>query len=348
MEHLPRPESCVPEAEVRIPYLGIARYDKKGFFGYLHRNGVEEADIIDFQSHDDRSDWRLSHLQEWLFFGSVHEFSRTCGVPLDLDSLVETEETTSWITTRPLIGFTTRLVYSNARSYSPANWTSLVPSEPWSAILMYRPMLVVACLTLRFGIPEKVQIERRRKLGELLKKVKSLPIWLNSPNQPSTMKQRHVLWSIGVLLESIHYISQLCYGKQPETPPHLDLDYVSDDMRSRGWCSSRLSDKMSCISASARYMLGLLPSFDLRKHETCTGIRCFENPLTMTKPNIGHDEQTCQGSCVMACADEAEVVEILIQGDYPAIKISIDAAGKFCLSAVPASTASEYVAISHV
>ena len=348
MEHLPLPDVCAPNAKVRVPYLGIVRYDKKGFYDYLQRSGVREADIVDFRCQDDRSDLRLSYLQEWLFFGSLHEFSVITEVALDLDAFTEIEETTRWITTRPLIDFATRLVYTNARSYLPANWSSLVPSESWSAILMHRPMLVIACLTQRFGIPEAVQIERRRKLGELLRKIKSLPIWQTSPNQPCTASQRHILWSIGILLESIHYISQLCYGAQPETPPHLDLDYVFQKMKSCGWCPSRVSHKMSYTSASARYMLSLLPSFDHRRHESCTEIRCLETPLVMTKPNIGHDEHTCQGFCLLACVDESKVVEILIQGDYPLIKISVDEAGNVCLAAVPASTAPGYIAISHV
>ena len=68
----------------------------------------------------------------------------------------------------------------------------------------------------------------------------------------------------------------------------------------------------------------------------------------MTKPNISHDEHNCQGSCLISCVDESKVVEILVQGDYPIIKISVDEAGNFCLSATPASSAPEYIAISHV
>ena len=143
-------------------------------------------------------------------------------------------------------------------------------------------------------------------------------------------------------------MSGLCYGEQPEAFPPLNLEQVFSDMRRRGWCPARVIDKKSTQSPSLIYMLSSLASFDHRKHEECTDIKCLETPLALTKSNVGHDTKTCDGVCYMVCVNESEVVRILIDGDYPLIKISTNIVGKFCLTALPAGKSSEYIAISHV
>ena len=56
---------------IKVPYLGLARYDRGGFDGFLDRIGAREEDIVDFRRDNASQDWKLSCLQGWLFFGSM-------------------------------------------------------------------------------------------------------------------------------------------------------------------------------------------------------------------------------------------------------------------------------------
>ena len=349
MQHLLVPNNCVGEAIIKVPYLGLVQYDEGGFFGYLERKGVREADVVDFRCQEEDAAFKLSYIQEWLFFGALHEFATLCDVCVDLRSFIEVDgEGTKWITTLPLKEFASRIVYSNARVFPPKDLSSLGISESWSHIVSNRPIFMVAALTSKFGIPEELQSERCVRVNRLMKKANSLDIWHISPNQNLTLPQCHILWSIGVLLESIQYMSLLCFGKQPEMSPRLDLEYVASDMRRRGWCPSRLNDKKPNLSPSLTYLLSSLASSDHRMHQECSSIKCSERPLALTKPNVGHDAKTCDGSCSAICVNEHEIVRILTKGEYPIIKISLDTFGDFHLTALTAEKDSRYIAISHV
>ena len=183
MQHLPLPEDCISEAVVKVPYIGHVQYDEGGFFGYLDRKGIQEADIIDFRCQEEHVALKLSYLQEWLFFGALHEFATLSDVSLDLKSSIEADgESATWITTLPLKDFASRLVYTNAKAFTPSDWTSRGISESWSDIVSHRPIFMVAGLSSNFVIPQELQRERRQKVGRLLRKACGLDIWQDSLN----------------------------------------------------------------------------------------------------------------------------------------------------------------------
>ena len=80
MDHLlpPSVNSTRPEP---VPYLGVVQYDKKGFWGFLNRLGLSDQTLLDHfvREHEpgfarQYSEFINSCLQEWLFFGVLHEF----------------------------------------------------------------------------------------------------------------------------------------------------------------------------------------------------------------------------------------------------------------------------------
>ena len=87
-------------------------------------------------------------MQEWLFFGSLHEFSKSWNVPLDLESFTDNMGT-AYINTRPLIGFAQNVVYVNANAYAPSNWSSLAPLEPSEKVMWHKSLFEITCLTQR-------------------------------------------------------------------------------------------------------------------------------------------------------------------------------------------------------
>ena len=229
----------------------------------------------------------------------MHEFFEIWNVPLDLRSFVETDNTGApFITARPLIHLARNPVYANAIAYTPNNWASLRPSESWKEVMSHRSLFEIAALTQAFGIPPEVQNENRQKMSEFLQKIDSLSLWQLSPGKHATVLELQILWSIEILLESLHHLSILCVGRQRGVSWVSKLDFVTQGLRRQGWCPSRfvqITHLLPCL----QYYLSLLPSFDHREHTTCTGIRCLNIPLAMTKSGPGHDEKTCNGYCVM-------------------------------------------------
>ena len=293
MDHLPLLSDPIPTFMIKAPHLGLAQDDEGGFYGFLDRIGTREGDIVDFQRDDDSKDWRLSCLQEWLFLGSLHEFSKSWNIPLDLGSFIETDHTgTAYITTWPLVGFAQDVVSVNANAYAPSNWSSLAPLEPWEKVFSHRSLFEIACLTQHFGMPEQVRREDQRRMSQILQKVKNLSPWQPYPKTSMTSSQWRIVWSISVSRESLENIRMLCFGRQRVTSPRLDFDTIPADMRREGWRPSRFS-QLTHLSPSLLYYLSLFPSLDHRGHTGCTDISCLDVPLMMTRPNPGHDEKSC-------------------------------------------------------
>jgi hypothetical protein len=96
MDHLPIPESCLPRARP-VLYLGLApAYDRKGFESFPSRHGIDPDQLISLPSDSiteaiDYGEAVSTHkayvesfLQEWLWFGALHEFELVCGLEMDV------------------------------------------------------------------------------------------------------------------------------------------------------------------------------------------------------------------------------------------------------------------------
>jgi hypothetical protein len=79
MDHLPIPKSYEQYVPL-VPYFGVAtKYDNAGFEGFPERCGLDSNLLLSGNfdlSSKQRSEWLESFMQEWLFFGLLHEFSK--------------------------------------------------------------------------------------------------------------------------------------------------------------------------------------------------------------------------------------------------------------------------------
>jgi hypothetical protein len=100
MEHLNIPKGCRSHAKA-VPYLGIApKYDRQGFEGFPERCGIDINDVsyLFGASEDGASseetglsldtEYVESFLQEWLWFGLMHEFENECGLEMDSSQFI--------------------------------------------------------------------------------------------------------------------------------------------------------------------------------------------------------------------------------------------------------------------
>ena len=119
MDHLPVPDSCRQRMKP-VPYLGISpRYDRNGFFGFPERHGISPDRLINLRARStlqapvDGMDESLpstfleSFLQEWLWFGALHEFELACGVNMNPGMFVRFGSTrvTRVLNTEPLLTY---------------------------------------------------------------------------------------------------------------------------------------------------------------------------------------------------------------------------------------------------
>lgn len=99
MQHLPVPD----ELQHRLPWSPHLhhgpRYDRQGFDGFLKRVGVDENDLLSYlmtykDTEEDpnvkpeftRRELANSLMQQWCWFGLLHGFEKSCGVPWTLSS----------------------------------------------------------------------------------------------------------------------------------------------------------------------------------------------------------------------------------------------------------------------
>lgn len=117
MDHLPIP----PNSGVGpFPYLGLTTvYDLEGFDGFPSRHGFTIPQILSMGRPDfapvvtkgntiiQTADEMESFLQEWLYFGILHEFGIYCRQPLDIYDFIILRDDTDGpvLTTEPLIRY---------------------------------------------------------------------------------------------------------------------------------------------------------------------------------------------------------------------------------------------------
>jgi hypothetical protein len=127
MDHLPIPESCKSRIIV-VPYLGLApQYDRKGFHGFPERHGLVSSQIAK-RTLDEINNptiesiekafgregappptraYAESFLQEWLWFGLLHEFEIACDLPMNTNDFIRPDISGSGrtINTEPLLRY---------------------------------------------------------------------------------------------------------------------------------------------------------------------------------------------------------------------------------------------------
>ncbi|MCJ1247315.1 hypothetical protein MMC30_004529 [Trapelia coarctata] len=123
MDHLPIPESCQDRAW-KVPYLGVApAYDRRGFWGFPERCGLNAAIIVNPATAHTREvdqngeattlsrEYIESFLQEWLWFGMLHEFEMLCGLEMDPSIFITPEgaDKRRFITAKPLVDYARRV-----------------------------------------------------------------------------------------------------------------------------------------------------------------------------------------------------------------------------------------------
>jgi hypothetical protein len=129
MDHLPIPESC--KARVKdVPYLGLApKYDRKGFDGFPERCGVDIESILYLAKTPSRNvapheaeasldlEYVESFLQEWLWFGILHEFEKECGLELNASQFIRPGRTNGSriLNTEPLLQYVPSVMIDKLR-----------------------------------------------------------------------------------------------------------------------------------------------------------------------------------------------------------------------------------------
>ena len=278
MDHLPIPDHCRQDLPT-IPYLGVApKFDGKGFSGFPERHGLQSNRLLagDFVLTGGYSpEWLESFLQEWLFFGTLFEFSKACKAPLPLDSFIRLGNTGArTITTRPLLSYTRIFVQELAVSkmsdiakntdLNHVREICLQNSLRWQTVVatgsIYTPDLQEAHVTQHTALRDSSLLEALQTAPRCVKLARSRE--LQAIGLP-------VALSIDLLCYSLGHFTQFYLGAINENflvaPYDLELN---DILRQKGWCSNRIEN---CLmnSVALSFVTSLPPSYDARLHELC-------------------------------------------------------------------------------
>ncbi len=118
MDHLPNLSSCRPQA-MTVTYLGWPpKYDRKGFDHFPERHGIEAKTLLNYDQTSEAlpSDGTVpfrayaeSLLQEWLWFGLIHDIEMAFEIATNPDDFIKPGLTNSHhssiITTEALLDY---------------------------------------------------------------------------------------------------------------------------------------------------------------------------------------------------------------------------------------------------
>ena len=383
MDHLPFPKGT-EYRHILVPHLGLARYDGQGFAGYLSRMGLDEVKVLENDLGEHDREWVESCLQEWLFFGLLDEFFKTCSMdsrirrepPSMLNSLVDAMNkiwNLEWpdltrseglnvedfirianghdvLTTSKLPGIISTAIKSKAQSLMSE--AEIVKAEAY----IYPPRIYMGYTRLRgFRDPSCPQASLSRWQETLQTAYTFLKAMYDRyPDSSDSPLRPEILLACTILYESLSEASLHLFFLEEN---HYDTVFPGEFNKffaglwqKRGLCPCRVA-KVDLFNASLMYFSGMLITPDSSDHSDCISVwqgGCKAPPLKLEQMTAKHDSLCATQNCPSYIAEQSKVEHILGVGSFPVITRSKSSSGVSMYSINDGSSSGPYVAISHV
>ncbi|MCJ1401249.1 hypothetical protein MMC11_004461 [Xylographa trunciseda] len=359
MDHLPIPDHYRGNM-IAVPYLGLApEYDELGFEGFPERHGLSTESLQNGNFDQYRaqgSEWLESFLQEWLFFGILHEFSKICDVPLQLTDFVYTNaKKERIITTRPLLSYARRAVQELVISLLIKGNKNIERKDIREKCLQI-PLSGLSRLLVNWttafsdGTLTHCRVEVSSLLAALHRVSQSFSMIMSRAIRILELAGQRgwpairisLSLSIGVLCESLQWFALNCLAKQRDSISIVPLIvYFREYLKKQGWCPNRSSKVL--LSVGACLTMSYLPSYDIRSHSRCDRNACLEPSKRLeTQHNV-----SCDGHCEHTHFDDQDLVQILRNGGNPGIMMCTTKLNAISYKLVDAFSY-PFIAISHV
>lgn len=330
-----------------VPHVAHVRYDRAGFDGYLERIGTNERSLLGVPLGAPSEVLMVSIIQEWLFFGLLHEFGEILGLPPDLNAFIVAagaERRYPRLTLSPLPAFLRDLVLHRARAQ--LGFTD----ETLAATQGSVPLTLVAAFSLVQEDAAELDRERKRLCACLSRAsaflfnlLEACPEVAEGMPGQSTARRLNVILFISCFIKALIQIARCVLEKlgQDILPGPWLGNLFQAHMARAGWCPSQV-ESILYLDSSELFAACTMPSFDHRSHSKCSDIKCLE-PAGPPTVHVS----SCDGHCPLVEAGERWLNEILARDSFPVLQCRVTG-DKTQLEVVDRNTVTEYVAISHV
>ena len=360
MDHLPIPERLRGQVP-SVPWLRHAPpYDGKGFEGFPERIGmsedvimaeisaewqedgmVEEAPMIAGVPH---RDYIESVLQEWLWFGLMHEFELACGVEKDDadGSFTVVRDGNLVLDTTPLMAYVRKVLIVELLNSTPS-WDQERIKEMPSIMLMVEWKNA----RLEESTSELFQMKYAQTtagMARCLQCVRDITRIVLSQNRP--ILRFEIAVSIDILCETLRHLVDVLWSQLIYLAPSSQFytDKFERKMLSRNWCPARI-ESLLVEDLPSQYIFSLLPSSAEVSHVSCIPRACRQRPKDPRTMKPSHRMSDCE--CEMISFDETALIRILQLGGSPGILKVRSQNGTVSYEIVDVRGC-DFIAISHV
>ncbi len=328
MDHVPKLTDPV-FPPIQIPCLSQEPYENKvgGFENYPGQRGWDinlfKRGVFTQHSFEVTG----AFLQDWLFFGLLHEVLGDDGTK-EKFSRWDEQSNQMMVTTKPLV--------------------SSLKMRFWQI----RQNSAVSLDGKNQAIADLDRIERALCVLSLLCNVATA---FESINTPLSQSQ----WPLSSEIDlSIRALGQLlatgvtATGFEFRESPAVSMTFPGGKftlsrMREAGWCPSDIAMVSEYMSASSLYYASSLRRSQLHSdHSNCGRQLCFANQVDTTTYQTAHWDENC--TCDHIRVPVSKLIPIIAEKGIPMITITIAASGNPVLEILPYSKGQHYIAFSHV
>jgi hypothetical protein len=360
MDHLPIPErlrSQVPS----VPWLRHAPpYDRKGFEGFPERIGMSEDVIMteisaEWREHGQmqeapmivdmpRREYIESVLQEWLWFGLMHEFELACSVEKDDadGSFTVVRDGKLVLDTTPLMAYVRKVLLVELFK-SPLSWDQERIKESSSAML-FAEWRRVKSEGSTFGQVRRKYAQATAGFARCLKRVRNITRIVLDESRP--ILRFEIALSIDILCSTLHHLVNTLWSQfiDMEARPLFYTNKFKRKMLSRNWCPARIESLLT-EDLPCQYIFSLLPSSAEVSHRSCHRRACHQRPKDPGNMKPSHRMSDCE--CEIISFDETELIRVLHLGGNPGVAKVRSPNGTVSYEIVDVR-GRDFIAISHV
>jgi hypothetical protein len=359
MDHLPIPErfrSQVPP----VPWLQHAPpYDRNGFEGFPERIGMSEDVIMAEISAEWPSDrppggppmiagvphreYIESVLQEWLWFGPMHEFEIACGVGKDDadGSFTVMRDGKLVLDTTPL-GAYVRKVLIVELSKPPLSWDQERLKKMSSTMLMAERERVLFGSTSEQARMKYAQTTTG--ITRSLQRVRDMTRIVLDQIRP--ILRFEIVMSIDILCSTLRHLVEELWSQPIHLRPSSRFYTIEfqGKMLSQNWCPARI-EPLTIEDLPFRYIFSLLPSSAQVSHTSCDRRACRRRPKDPGNVKPSHLTSDCE--CEVISFDETALIGVLQRGGNPGVLKVLSQNGRVSYKIVDIR-GRDFIAISHV
>ena len=328
MEHVPEVADPV-FPPIKVPCLSQEPYENRvGVFeSYPYQRGWDINLLKRGRFTQHPFEATGAFLQDWLFFGLLHEVLGDDGTK-EKFSRWDIQSEQRIVTTKNLVSSLTTRFWQIKRNSARSR-----DAETKANVDLERLERALSVLSLLCNVA---------KACERVNTPLSRSQWPLSPEVDLSIRALGQLLATGV-----HAASPLLRDSPAPTMRFPGGIFTSSRMREAGWCPSDIAMVSDYMSASSLYYASSLRRSQLHSdHSNCGRQLCLANQVDTATYQTAHCDDGC--TCAHVHVPVSELIPIIAEKGIPLISITIASSGDPVLETSRYNKGQHYIALSHV